>query len=557
MKSFDELGLSKEALRVLKQKGFEVPTPIQEKTIPALLSGEKDIVGQAQTGTGKTAAFGLPIIEMITEKSGSIQALVLAPTRELAVQVSEEINSLKGDKRISVLPVYGGQSIDLQLRHLKKGVDIVVGTPGRILDHLRRRTLKLDKISFLVLDEADEMLNMGFLEDVTEIMKKTSTEKRTLLFSATMPREIINIAKKHMRDYDIFKVTQGQLTVSQTDQIYFEVSMGDRFDALCRIIDIEEDFYALVFCRTKIDVDTVGNRLAERGYDAASLHGDMSQNIREKILWKFKAKKVTILVATDVAARGIDVQNLTHVINYALPQDPESYVHRIGRTGRAGKEGTAITFITPTEYRKLQFISKMAQADIRKAKLPKVKDVINTKKLRIKSSVQEIVKLDPNPVYTDMARDLLNENEPERIISALLQHSFRGDLDEKNYSEIEDAVVDVRGKTRLFVTQGKQDKLTPKELVNIIKSKCRISPENIKDVQVLDKFSFVTLPFNEAETVLSFFKNNKGKTKLHITKAKSSRSSSQSSWSNRSNKSGRSSKSSRPKKSSRSKKPRR
>ena len=556
MKLFNELGLSQEALKVLKQKGFEIPTPIQEKIIPVLLSGERDVVGQAQTGTGKTAAFGLPIIEMIPERSGSIQALVLAPTRELAVQVSEEINSLKGDKKISVLPVYGGQSIDLQLRHLKKGVDIVVGTPGRILDHLRRRTLKLDKISFLVLDEADEMLNMGFLEDVTEIMKKTSVEKRTLLFSATMPREIIDIAKKHMRGYDVFKVTQGQLTVSQTDQIYFEVSTADRFDALCRIIDIEEGFYALVFCRTKIDVDTVGNRLAERGYDAASLHGDMSQNIREKILWKFKAKKVTILVATDVAARGIDVHDLTHVINYALPQDPESYVHRIGRTGRAGKEGTAITFITPTEYRKLQFISKMAQADIRKAKLPKVKDVINTKKLRIKSSVEEIVKLDPNPVYTDMARDLLGENEPERIVSALLQHSFRGELDEKNYSEIEDAVVDVKGKTRLFVTQGKIDRLTPKELVNIIKSKCRISPDNIKDVQVLEKFSFVTLPFHEAEAVLSFFKNNKDRTKLHITKAKSSRSSTPS-WSSRSSRSSKSSKPGRSSKPNRSRKPRR
>ena len=556
MKGFKKLGLSEDILKVLEQKGFEVPTPIQEKAIPALLSGKKDVVGQAQTGTGKTAAFGLPIIEMLSQKTGSPQALILAPTRELAVQVADEINSLKGSKKVSVIPIYGGQSIVLQLRHLKKGVDIVVGTPGRVLDHIRRRTLKLDKISFLVLDEADEMLNMGFLEDVTEIMKQTPAEKRTLLFSATMPREIMSIAKRHMRDYDIFKVTEGELTVTKTDQIYYEVSQGDRFEALCRIIDIEEDFYGLVFCRTKVDVDKIANRLLERGYYAAPLHGDMSQNIREKILWKFKAKKVTILVATDVAARGIDVHNLTHVINYALPQDPESYVHRIGRTGRAGKEGTAITFITPTEYRKLQFISKMAQADIRKAKLPKVKDVINTKKLRIKSSVEEIVKLDPNPVYAEMSRDLLKDNEPEAIISALLQHSFRGALDEKNYSEIEDAVVDVRGKTRLFVTQGKQDKLTPKELINIIKSKCRISPENIKDVQVLDKFSFVTLPFHEAETVLSFFKNNKGRTKLHITKAKSSRSSAPS-WSNKSSRSNRSSKSSRPRKSSRSKKPRR
>ena len=469
MKGFKKLGLSEDILKVLEQKGFEVPTPIQEKAIPALLSGKKDVVGQAQTGTGKTAAFGLPIIEMLSQKTGSPQALILAPTRELAVQVADEINSLKGSKKVSVIPIYGGQSIVLQLRHLKKGVDIVVGTPGRVLDHIRRRTLKLDKISFLVLDEADEMLNMGFLEDVTEIMKQTPAEKRTLLFSATMPREIMSIAKKHMRDYDIFKVTEGELTVTKTDQIYYEVSQGDRFEALCRIIDIKEGFYGLVFCRTKVDVDRIANRLVERGYYAAPLHGDMSQNIREKILAKFKKKTVNILVATDVAARGIDVQGLTHVINFALPQGAESYIHRIGRTGRAGKEGTAITFITSAEYRRLQFISKKAQADIRKAKLPGVKDVIKTKRLRIKSNIENIIKIEPNPEYLDMAKDLLENKEPSNVIAALLQHSFRGDLDEKSYTEIDERVIDVKGKTRLFVTQGKRDQITRKGLIESIK----------------------------------------------------------------------------------------
>ncbi|MFC1808334.1 DEAD/DEAH box helicase, partial [Candidatus Omnitrophota bacterium] len=461
----------------------------------------------------------------ISEESKAVQTLVLAPTRELAVQVAEEINSLKANKRISVIPIYGGQSIDLQLRHLRRGVDIVVGTPGRVLDHLRRRTLKLDKISYLVLDEADEMLNMGFLEDVTEIMKQTPSEKRTMLFSATMPSEIMNIAKKHMRDYDIFKVTQGQLTVTQTDQIYFEVSAGDRFEAMCRIIDIEEDFYGLIFCRTKIDVDNVAKRLMERGYDADALHGDMSQNIREKILGRFKKKLANILVATDVAARGIDVQDLTHVINYAIPQDPESYVHRIGRTGRAGKEGTAITFITPAEYKRLHFISKKAQTDIRKAKLPKVKDVIETKKLRIKSSIEDIIRAQPNVEYLNISRDLLKGNEPEDIIAALLQHSFRGDLDKKNYTEIEESVVDAKGKTRLFVTQGRKDGLNRKELITLIKNKCGISHDKIGDVQVLDRFSFVTLSFKEAEIVLSFFKKSKrGKKGLHITKAKKNKS---------------------------------
>ena len=305
--SFKNLGLSENTLKVLKQRGFEEPTPIQQKTIPAVLKGSKDIVGQAQTGTGKTAAFGLPIIELLQERLGVVQTLVLTPTRELAIQVAEEINSLKGKKRLSIVPIYGGQSFDLQLRSLKKGVDIVVGTPGRILDHLRRRTLRLDKISFLVLDEADEMLNMGFLEDVTEIMKSAGLNRRTLLFSATMPQEIRHISKKYMGEHDVLKVSKGQLTIRQTDQIYFEVSPSDKFEALCRIIDIEEEFYGLVFCRTKIDTDTIANHLGERGYDADALHGDLSQGQREKILNKFKKRLINILVATDVAARGLDV----------------------------------------------------------------------------------------------------------------------------------------------------------------------------------------------------------------------------------------------------------
>lgn len=520
MESFESLGLSEKTLKILKRKGFEEPTPIQKKTIPAILAGEKDVVGQAQTGTGKTAAFGLPIIELLAEEATTVQALVLTPTRELAIQVAEEINSLKGKRKLSIVPIYGGQSIDLQLRSLQKGVDLVVGTPGRILDHLRRRTLKLDRISYLVLDEADEMLNMGFLEDVREIMLNTSPEKRTMLFSATMPHEIMQIAKKHMNEYDVIKITKGQLTVSQTDQIYFEVSAADRFDALCRIIDMEKGFYGLVFCRTKIDTDTIANHLIERGYDAEALHGDMSQSQREKILSKFKKRLLNTLVATDVAARGIDVQNLTHVINYSLPQDPESYVHRIGRTGRAGKEGIAITFITPSEYRKLQFIQRGAKTDIRKAKLPGVKDVIKTKKRRIKADLEGIVKSLPRSEYREMSRELLEHNEPEDILAALLQYSFQDELDAKSYAEIEDAVVDTKGKTRLFVTQGKQDTLTRKKLADFIKDKCGIASGKIRDIQILDKFSFVTLPFHEAEIVLTYFKKRKRGAGPFITKAK-------------------------------------
>jgi len=518
MASFEDLGLSEQTLKVIKKKGFEEPTPIQEKTIPAILTGDKDIVGQAQTGTGKTAAFGLPIIELLPDISRSVQALVLTPTRELAIQVAEEISSLKGKRKLSIVPIYGGQSMELQLRSLKKGVDIVVGTPGRIIDHLKRKTLKLNKISFMVLDEADEMLNMGFLDDVREIMDATPEEKRTMLFSATMPKEILQIAKKHMGEYEVLK-TKGQLTVKQTDQIYFEVSAGDRFEALCRIIDMEEEFYGLVFCRTKVDVDQVGTRLIERGYDADALHGDMSQSHRERILGKFKKGLLNVLVATDVAARGIDVHDLTHVINFALPQDPESYVHRIGRTGRAGKEGIAITFITPSEYRKLQFIQRHAKADIRKAQIPKVKDVIKAKKSRIRADLKEIATSHLEEEYINMSRELLDTYEPEEIVAALLQYSFQEELDENSYTEIADAVVDKKGKTRLFVTQGKKDGLTNNKLVDFIKDKSGIAGNRIRDIHILDKFSFVTLPFNEAETLLSHFKKKKKGSGPFITKA--------------------------------------
>jgi len=259
------------------------------------------------------------------------------PTRELAIQVAEEINSLQYEKRLNIVSIYGGQSYEIQLRALKKGADIVVGTPGRVIDHINRKTLKLDKISNFILDEADEMLNMGFIDDIKEIFQHTPSSKRVLLFSATMPKEILSVAKKYMGEYDLIAIQKKQMTTTQTDQIYFEVSSRDKFEALCRIIDIEADFYGIVFCKTKVDVDFVSNKLMERGYTAQALHGDIQQKQREKILSQFKKKTVTILVATDVAARGIDVNDVTQVINHSLPQDPESYVHRVGRTGRAGK----------------------------------------------------------------------------------------------------------------------------------------------------------------------------------------------------------------------------
>ncbi len=523
MNTFNDLGLSEEILKTIDERGFEEPTPIQQKVIPAILAGSNDIVGQALTGTGKTAAFALPIIDLLQEKKKHPQVLVLTPTRELAVQVAEEFNSLKGQKRLSIIPIYGGQSIERQLQSLARGIDIIVGTPGRILDHIRRKTMRLDRISYLVLDEADEMLNMGFLEEVSAILEKTPSDKRTMLFSATIAAEVLNIAEKYMNEYELIKTGKGQLTVSETDQIYFEVKRYDKFEALCRIIDMEEDIYALVFCRTKVDVDTVANHLMERGYDADGLHGDMTQFIREKILAKFKSRRINILVATDVAARGIDIQDLTHVINYSLPQDPEAYIHRIGRTGRAGKTGIAVTFITPTEYRKLQFIQKVAKSKITKATLPKVSDVLQSKRAKIHTELNSILSSKPEKEYIEMAHKLLHDSEPTDIVAGLLKHSFHMELDSSRYSEIAESGVDNTGTTRLFVTQGRKDGLTPRKLIRYVTEKTGVKGDKIKDLQILDSFSFLAMPFIDAENVLAAFKGQKKGRGLIITKAKDKR----------------------------------
>ena len=378
LEEFGALGLTDVTLEAIKAKGFETPSPIQKLTIPVLLDDEKtnDIIAQAQTGTGKTAAFGLPILERLRPQKGATQALILVPTRELALQVTEEILSFNAKRKLVISPIYGGASMTEQLRRLGKGIDVVVGTPGRILDHLRRGTLDIKALKYLILDEADEMLNMGFIEDVEEILSNTNDYRRILLFSATMPERIIRLSKKYMRDVEILRVPAQEVTTELTDQIYFEVRDSDKFDALTRIIDVEPEFYGIVFCRTKIGVDEVVNKLTERGYAAEGLHGDVSQVQREKILKRFKKKLANILVATDVAARGIDINNLTHVINYSLPQDTESYVHRIGRTGRAGNTGTAITFISHSEYRQFSSLKREIKVDIKKVALPSAQDVV-------------------------------------------------------------------------------------------------------------------------------------------------------------------------------------
>ena len=499
---FSALGLSEEMLAAVQAKGFETPTSIQRLTIPRLLLGENDIIAQSQTGTGKTAAFGLPILQQIEPSKEGVQSIILVPTRELAVQAAEELLSYNRERRLSITAIYGGAAMSEQLRRLSRGVDIVVGTPGRVLDHIRRGTLKLDKVRFLVLDEADEMLNMGFVEDVEEIMGHTGEDRRVLLFSATMPERIIRLSEAYMRNTEVLRVESQHLTADLTNQIYFEVREADKFDAMTRIIDIEPDFYGIVFCRTKIGVDEVATRLVAQGYSAEGLHGDVSQAQREKILKKFKNKQVTILAATDVAARGIDINNLTHVINYSLPQDSESYVHRIGRTGRAGNTGTAITFISSSEYRQFVMMQREIKVDIKKVPIPTAQNVVEIKKNRIKDELAEIIENENYTEYGEMAADLLKDQSPEVAMAAVLRLAFKNELEESNYPEIRSIHVDRRGTARLFISIGKMDGYDVRKLLQLLKRECGLTDSQIDDVKVLDSFSFVTVPFSEAKEAI-------------------------------------------------------
>ena len=525
MEKFIALGLSENTVAALQKKGWETPSPIQEQTIPLLLQDEKDIVGQAQTGTGKTGAFGLPLIEKLNDQSKKVQALILCPTRELAIQVAEEIASFVGTKKLSTVAIYGGASYAIQHKALLKGTQIVVGTPGRIRDHIERGTLRLENVSHVVLDEADEMLNMGFEEEVREILKSVPEQRRMLLFSATMPQQILKLAKTFMGDYNLVEIKKEELTATLTDQIYFEVRNADRFTALCRVIDTEPEFYGIVFCRTKMETDEVASKLIDRGFDAEAIHGDISQNQRENILKKFKLRKITILVATDVAARGIDVNDLTHVVNYNLPQDPEAYVHRIGRTGRAGKHGTAISIIAPQDMRDLFFIQKIAKAKIRKEEVPSVSDVIATKTMKMKTDLVQMLEKKVSANFTEMAQELLDDNaNAVEILGAVLAYSMKDTLKPEHYQELgkvsSQPSASNGDKARLFVAKGHTSNMTADKVAQFIADEANINVDNISDIRVYDNFSFISLPPADAEQVLAIFGKSKQGGKSLVTRAK-------------------------------------
>ncbi|WP_163652184.1 DEAD/DEAH box helicase [Listeria sp. PSOL-1] len=420
MTKFSEFGLDKKIVKSVERMGFEEATPIQEKTIPISLEG-KDLIGQAQTGTGKTAAFGLPMIQKVDPKSNHVQALIVAPTRELAIQVSEELYKLSYDKHVRVLAVYGGSDISRQIRSLKKNPHVIVGTPGRILDHINRRTLKLENVETVVLDEADEMLNMGFVEDIESILEKVPKSRQTLLFSATMPEPIRRIAERFMKDPELVRVKTKEMTALLIEQFFVKVHEKEKFDVLSRLLDVQSPELAIVFGRTKRRVDELARALDMRGYNAEGIHGDLTQAKRMSVLRKFKEGKIDVLVATDVAARGLDISGVTHVYNYDIPQDPESYVHRIGRTGRAGKEGMAITFVQPREMGYLRTVEQTTKKRMNPLKAPTWDEAFAGQLNLAAEKITAILTEENLADYKTVASELLEKYDATDIASAMLK----------------------------------------------------------------------------------------------------------------------------------------
>lgn len=499
--AFKELGLSDRSLKALENRGFNRPTPIQALAIPALLNDTKDIVGQAGTGTGKTAAFSLPLLEHLVENAGFLQALIITPTRELSRQVSDEINSLKGDRKISVAVIYGGRSIADQIDLLKKKPDIIVGTPGRIIDHLNRKTISFDRVQYLILDEADEMLDLGFIDDIEQILRHVNPSRRTLLFSATMGREVMKIAEKHMRDYRTLRVDHDLSPAGLTDQIYIEVEKRDIFEALCRILDSEDDFYGLIFCKTKKDVDALTADLLQKGYNAGGLHGDISQGERERTLRAMKSRVIRILVATDVAARGIDITGLTHVINYSLPQSTEAYIHRTGRTGRAGRKGTAITLICPSERRKLTFIQKSTGIEIRRGDVPSPEEIVIAKTKKMVMKLHESIAKGINAHEMEIARELSYNNDPLEVIAAMLHVYHRDTFDTRKYGKITRIKQKEETSSRIIIHRGKADGISARSVRKMIKNSVPVPEHLITGIEIQEHKTFVSIPAEDAKTM--------------------------------------------------------
>lgn len=514
---FEELGITDSIRKAIEEMGFEEASAIQAKAIPAMLS-ERDIIGQAQTGTGKTAAFAIPMLQMIDPTIKKLQGVVLCPTRELAIQVADEYRKLaKFIHGIKVLPIYGGQQISKQIRSLKGGVQIIIGTPGRIMDHMRRRTVKFDNVKVMVLDEADEMLNMGFREDIETILKDTPKERQTALFSATMPRAIREIARKYQNNAETIKVVKKELTVPEIEQYYYEVSKKNKIEILCRLLDMYNPQLSLVFCNTKRQVDNLAMQLQGRGYFAEGLHGDLKQTQRDRVMKGFRNGNTEILIATDVAARGIDVDDIEAVFNYDVPQDDEYYVHRIGRTGRAGKTGRAFTLVVGKEVYKLKGIEKYCKSKIILQPIPSIDDVTTVKAEKMLENVKDVIDSEDLSKYIDIAEAYINNEDyiALDIVAALLKMNMgsgNADLEEEHFFDYGNTGAE-NGMARLFINIGKKQKIRPGDILGAIAGETGMPGNLVGTIDMYDKYTFVEVPREHASEVINVMRKSKIKGK--------------------------------------------
>ncbi len=535
MLKFNEMGFKPNLLKGLDELGFVNPTPIQEQVIPIFFETESDIVGLAQTGTGKTAAFGLPIIEQIDIENKSVQALILSPTRELCIQISKDLqNYSKHVKGIEIVSVYGGASIETQMRALKKGAHIIVATPGRMLDLIKRRVAKINNIDTVVLDEADEMLDMGFRDELNGILEKTPAFKRTLLFSATMPKEVARIAKNFMDSPVEITVGKQNAGAENVRHVFYQVHARDRYIALKRIADINPNIYGIVFCRTRAETKEVAEKLIKDGYNADALHGDLSQAQRDHVMKRFREKTLQMLVATDVAARGIDVQDISHIINYNLPDELETYTHRSGRTGRAGKSGVSIAIVNYREVTKIPTIEKIVQKKFERLLVPTGAEICKKQLFKLIDRMENVV-VDEDQIaqFMDTVNKKLEWLTKEQIIKRFVSLEFNRFLD--YYKNAPDLNKKAEGKaekrdkkdgggrgdrsnrrgssgfSRFFINVGKKDKVEPKNIIGMINDYTKDRDINVGSIDIKDSFSFFEVGEKHTKKVLNSFHDAKYK----------------------------------------------
>lgn len=569
---FEDLGLDEITLKAIEKKGFKVPSPIQVLAIPRLLNGDANVIARARTGTGKTAAFGLPLVQNLRQEGDHVRAIILEPTRELAMQTAAEMASFTTGKCPRVAVVYGGASMGEQMRALRRGVEIVVGTPGRVMDLQERGVLDISKIDYFILDEGDEMLDMGFVEDIEHIFESANQDCRVLLFSATIPKEILRIAGQFMGDYEIVEeegVVEEPLLI---DQKYWVLRENEKIEALVRLIDISPDFFGLVFVQRKCDADYVSKTLDEKGYEAAALHGDIPQGQREKILARFRSKKTRILVATDVAARGIDIEGLTHVVNYELPFDGPTYVHRIGRTGRAGSKGIAVTFVSPAETRrKLGFlinaVRKSAKGEMIQGEVPSIESVLEAKRTRLFDDIKtkiglnnpveeesapdaddEIIPIESeesqnpdapkvphlrkgDPIFDRLAEELCNGQDPQEVVASILAATYGNVLSRKRYGKINAvAAKNVNGRSdrggrgrdagyeqiRIYAQMGWNDGFTPRKIADFFHDLLGVPGRKVDAIDMADNFCLLSLPAEDARRAVALSDKDKKLPHMHF-----------------------------------------